>query len=400
MTARLQSNSTPSGDRLDNTPIESTHAEEDNEDTYATPLQSPSSTCTPSPSFYEERFESTYVEDCASIKEFLEQLHFWRALMKGNGKDIDNSCLIRFILARLPSGHNEPCLFFTFMLHSYAFRRKVTLDEVDRGLRAFEFHLQKGKAKDGDEKEALNPEFLEHGLKFTHLGDCSGVEDYLGRMYFWRRSLEEHGKEVSDSKFLAAIVKGLTLWYTKIGAHYLMLRSTPAFKKETLEEFACRLLALEGEIWRFNEYEPETSLIDRVLEDFRYRRGPVNVMDIDWKVDAYFGVTTISFLLGITAPMPIIQPIRGGVESVTSSLCLVGLLVISRHLVRHVPLCDMAVWIFLSACLLGLNRFSLISSFACYLLGFTVFLPLIVLVGLYIAQSRGRVRGCRRVKIQ
>lgn len=162
-------------------------------------------------------------------------------------------------------------------------------------------------------------------------------------MYFWRRSLEEHGKEVSDSEFLAAIVKGLTLWYTKIGAHYLMLRSTPAFKKETLEEFACRLMALEGEIWRFNEYEPETSLIDRVLGDFRYRRGPANVMDIDWKVDAYFGVTTISFLLGITAPMPIIQPFRGGVESVASSLCLVGLLVISRHLVRHVPLFDMAV---------------------------------------------------------
>lgn len=160
MTTRLESNSTPPGDRLISTPVESTHAEEDNEDSSATPLQTPSLTFTPSPSFYEERFESTYVEDCASIKDFLEQLQFCRALMKENGKDIDGSYLIRLILTRLPSKYDEPRLFYTSMLHSYAFRRKVTLDEVDRGLRAFEYHLQKGKAKIGDEKQALNPEFL------------------------------------------------------------------------------------------------------------------------------------------------------------------------------------------------------------------------------------------------
>lgn len=112
MTAQLASKSTPPGDKSDTTPIESTHAGQDNDNTASTPLQTPSLTCTPSASFYEERFESTCVEDCADIND----LYFWRALLKENGKDIEDSYLIKLILARLPSGIPSAMHF----LHVYA----------------------------------------------------------------------------------------------------------------------------------------------------------------------------------------------------------------------------------------------------------------------------------------
>lgn len=95
--------------------------------------------------------------------------------MKENDKDINDSYLIKIILARLPSEHNEARAFYTSMLHSFAFSGMVTVKEIDRGLRSCENLLQERNAKSEDEKKALaerraaatsqtaNVEFLEHG---------------------------------------------------------------------------------------------------------------------------------------------------------------------------------------------------------------------------------------------
>ena len=412
MTAQLQSDSILPGGRSDTTPIDSTHAEGGNDDTSATPLQTPSLTCTPSASFYEERFQSTYVEDCADINDFLQQLYFWRALMNQNGKDIEDSYLIKLILARLPSEYNEPRSFYTSMLHSYALCGKVTLGEVDRGLRFFGNLLQDKRAKTEAERKALrevrakassqllNVGFLEHGLKFTHLGDCHSVEDYLGRMYFWRRSLKEHGKKVGNSTFLEAMIKGLTVHYRKIGAHYLMLRCTPALNNQTLEEFASRLLAIEEEIHSFNR-DRKPNLIELILGDLRYRWGPADVVEIDWKLKSYFVLTGVSFAMSIMMLIPATRPFQKGIQLAVLGLWLVGLLLVSRHLIRHLIFLDFRPWGLLDACdILAFICLGLFCPFACLSLAFIVHLPLIVLKGIAIAKARGRVRGCRKVKLQ
>lgn len=405
MTAQLESNSIPPGDRSDTTPIDSTHAEGGNDDTSATPLQTPSLTCTPSASFYEERFQSTYVEDCADINDFLQQLYFWRALMNQNGKDIEDSYLIKLILARLPSEYNEPRSFYTSMLHSYAFCGKVTLGEVDRGLRFFGNLLQEKTATTEDERKALggvrakassqplNVEFLEHGLKFTHFGDCLSVEDYLGRMYFWRRSFKGRGKNVGNSAFLEAMIKGLTVHSRKIGAHYLMSRCTPTFDDQALEEFASRLLALEEEIHSFDR-DRTPNLIELILGDLRYRWRPVNVVEMDWKLKSYFVLAAVSFALGIMMLIPATKPFHEGIQVAILVLWLLGLLLVSRHLIRYLLFVGLGVRVrvLLDACSLsGFTCLGLISPTACLSLAFIIYLPSVVLEGIAIAQARGRV---------
>lgn len=405
MTAQLESDSIPPGSRSDTTPIDRTHAEGGNDDTSTTPLQTPSLTCTPSTFFYEESLRSTYVEDCADINDFLQQLYFRKALMKENGKAIEDSSLIELILARLPSKYNEPRAFYTSMLHSYAFCGKVAVGEVDRGLRFFGSLLQEKTATTEDERKALgevraetssqplNVEFLEHGLKFTHLGDCLPVEDYLGRMYFWRRSFKERGKEVGNSAFLEAIFKGLTVHSWNIGAHYLMSRCTPTFNDQTLEEFASRLLALGEEIHSFDR-DRTPNLIELILGDLHYRWRPVNVVEMDWNLKSYFLFTAVSFALSIIMLIPATKPFHEGIQLVILILWLVGLLLVSRHLIRYLLFVDLGVRVrvLLDACsILGLTCLGYISPTACLSLAFIVYLPPVVLEGIAIAEARGRV---------
>jgi len=300
------------------------------------------------------------------------------------------------------------------MLRSFAFCGKVTLKEIDQGLRVYENLLQEKKAKTEDEKKALaerrvdansqtlNVEFLEHGLEFTHLEDCASLEDYLGRMFFWRRSLKEHSKELNDAEFLGAIIKGLTIHYRKIAAHYLMLRSTPAFNKDTLDEFAGRLLAIEEEIHRFN-YERGTNPGDLILpdlEDFRYRWSPANVMDtcIDWRIKAYYGVMLSSLLLGGLAFVTTARLYREPIEFTSASLCVLGTQLTLRHLVRHLSLREIVAWTFFVACAACLNHLYLISSVTWLGFGFQIVLPLIVLNGIRVADARGSIKGRRRAK--
>lgn len=77
MAARLKSSSTPPGHKSDATPVERTHAKEDNDYTSATPLQTPSLTCNSSSSFCEERFESTYVEDYIFVNDIYRRTRDW-----------------------------------------------------------------------------------------------------------------------------------------------------------------------------------------------------------------------------------------------------------------------------------------------------------------------------------
>jgi hypothetical protein len=332
--------------------------------------------------------------------------------MKENGKNIKDSYLIELILARLPSEYHEPCAFYTSMLRSYAFCGKVTLKEIDWGLRVYENLLQEKKAKTEDEKNALaerrakassqtlNFGFLEHGLKFTHLGDCASLEDYLGRMFFWRRSLKEHSKEVDDAEFLAAMIKGLTIHYRKIAAHYLMLRSTPSLNKDTLDEFASRLLEIKEEIHRFN-YERGTNPVDLILpdlEDFRHRWSPASVMDIDWRIKAYYGVMLTSLLLSGLAFVTTARLYREPIEFISASLCVLGTQLTLRHLARHLGLREIVACTFFVACAACLNHLDLISSVTWLGFGFQIVLPLIVLNGIRVADARGRIKGRRRAK--
>jgi hypothetical protein len=334
--------------------------------------------------------------------------------MNQNGKDIEDSYLIKLILARLPSEYNEPRAFYTSMLRSYAFCGKVTLGEVDRSLRFFGNLLQEKKAETEAGRKALvevrakansqplSVEFLEHGLKFTHLGDCPSVEDYLGRMHFWRRSFKERGKEVGNSAFLEAMIKGLTVHSRKIGAHYLMSRCTPTFDDQALEEFASRLLALEEEIHSFDR-DHTPNLVEIILGDLPYRWRPVNVVEMDWKLKSYFVLTAVSFALNIIMLTPATKPFHESIQLAILVLWLVSLLLVSQHLIRYLLFVDLGVRVrvLLDACsILGFTCLDFISPVSCLSLAFVIYLPSVVLEGIAIAEARGRVRGCRKVKIQ
>lgn len=97
------------------------------------------------------------------------------------------------------------------------------------------------------------------------------------------------------------MIRGLRAAYQQIGAHYNMLRTTPAFGKEMLDEFASSLRVLERDIdqrrklferdtARF-ESSPSLSSVGLLLEELRNRRDPTNVMQLDWRIRTYFGST-------------------------------------------------------------------------------------------------------------
>lgn len=406
------------GGKPDEAPNDSTHDEDDDgddsdDDGYRFPpvtfMEKPSLECTPSPAFYEERFYSTYLEDCTDVKDFLGQLRFWRALMQANEKAINDYSFIKAILTRLPSEYHDFSSYYESLRQTYPFWGKITIDELDERLRSFEYQFQEQEAKTEEAKKALtdrrklassrtlDPEFIHRDLKFTHLEDCRSMKDYLGRMFFWQRSLKEHGEEVTDSNFLDAIVKGLTHDYEQVGTHCLTLRSTPAFNEQILEEFANRLVAIERYLPMFKLEDP-LFFNDWLEEDLRYRWGPANVMDIDWKIHGYFGLTLASVLLDVLSLMPGGQPYREGTEEYTRILCFVGVLLVFRHLIRHFRLVDVARWTFFVAFIAGLEQFGLVLPITCGSLGFKVVLPLILLNGILVAKARGRVKGCRRAK--
>jgi hypothetical protein len=408
----------PLQDKPEEAPNDSIHDEDDDgddsdDDGYrfqpVTFVENPSLECTPSPSFYEERFYSTYLEDCTDVKDFLGQLRFWRALMQANGKAINDCSFIKAILTRLPSEYHDFSSYYESLRQTYPFWGKITIDELDERLRSFEYQFQEQEAKTEEAKKALtdrrklassrtlDPESIHRGLKFTHLEDCRSMKDYLGRMFFWRRSLKEHGEEVTDSNFLDAIVKGLTHDYEQVGTHYLTLRSTPAFNEQILEEFANRLVAIERYLPMFKLDDP-LFFNDWMIEDLRYRWGPANVIDIDWKIHGYFGRTPASVLLDVLSLMPGGQPYREGTEEFTRISCFVGVLLVFRHLIQHFRLVDVARWSFFVACIAGLEQFGLVFPFTSASLGFKIVLPLILLNGILVAKARGRVRGCRRAK--
>jgi hypothetical protein len=359
----------------DEAPNDSTHNEDDDDDDgdddgYRFPpvtfMEKPSLECTPSPSFYEERFYSTYLEDCADINDFLGQLRFWRALIQANGKNINDYSFIGLILTRLSSEYHDFSSYYESLRHTHPFWGKITIDELDERLRSFEYQLQEKEAKSEEAKKvltlrremassrALDPEFLRHGLKFMHLADCESMKDYLGRMFFWRRLLEEHGEEVADSNFLDAIVKGLTRDYQRVGAHYLSLRSTPAFNEQILEEFANRLVAIERYLPMFKA-DLHLYSDDPVTDNLHYRWGPANVMDIDWKIKGYFGAALASVLLDAVTLIPASKPHRKAMEESADSLHFLEALLVLQHLIRHFRLVDVAGGVYSSLLSLASN---------------------------------------------
>jgi hypothetical protein len=205
------------------------------------------------------------------------------------------------------------------------------------------------------------------------------------------------------------MIGGLSAEYQQIGAHYNMLRSTPAFEGKMLDEFASDLRVLERDITqrlrvleqdnaRF-EANPSLNSIRFFLEELRHRRDPAKVMQLHWKIGTYFGLTLMTLLFGaLEAWVPPSDPI----ESASTGFCWGSVLVISRHLYLHFRLNDVFVhvvgWAFLVLCTAGFNQFDPAFPFSWSSLMFKVALPLVVYHGLVVEAARGKIKGSRQAK--
>ena len=83
--------------------------EDESDDPLATTLRPPRSGYVPSPLFYQEQFESTYIgiEYCPTVQIFLRQMNFWKVLMEENGIELEDAYLINIILRELPQECTE-----------------------------------------------------------------------------------------------------------------------------------------------------------------------------------------------------------------------------------------------------------------------------------------------------
>ena len=223
--------------------------EDESDDPHATTLRTPRSGYVPSPLFYQEWFESTYIGNghCPTIQNFLEQMSFWKVLMEENGMELEVAYLINAILRRLSNEDTNFRSYLEPMLENAINYGTVLSNEPDEGLQSpdTQLHTRKAKSKKGRKapagqralpsSRAFTVELIEYRLENICLEYCVCVKDYLGRSNFWRRLLKEHDKTVSDSDFLGIMIRGLSAEYQQIGAHYNMLRTTPAFEKEMLD---------------------------------------------------------------------------------------------------------------------------------------------------------------------
>jgi hypothetical protein len=281
--------------------------EDETDDPLATTLRTPRSGYVPSPLFYQELFESTYIGDgSCPVQNFLRQMNFWKVLMEENGIELEDAYLINIILRELPQECTEFRSYLEPLLENAVNNRgTISFDELDEHIKPSEPQLPKKEAKTEIDRKApevpralpssraFDAEYIEVRLKYIRLEFCLCVKDYLGRAYFWRRMLKEYGKDISDSEFLGIMIRGLSDEYLQIGAHYNMLRTTPAFEKETLDEFASHLRvlerditrhlrALEQDIARF-ESSPSLNSMRFFLDELRHRRDPANMMQLGWK---------------------------------------------------------------------------------------------------------------------
>jgi hypothetical protein len=219
--------------------------------------------------------------------------------------------------------------------------------------------------------------------------------------------LEQKGKHMSDFNFLGKLVEGLTPEYKRIGTHYLMLRSTPAFEKDTLDDFAGRLraleqrntrlsLALEQKIARF-ETSPFLDSLGVFVEDLRNHRDPANVVELGWNIQIYSGLVLISFVSHAVASF--LAPPPHGEDVAFTSLfpCLVGTFLIAEYLHTHFRPKDVFIpmlgWTSLIVCTAHFGYLDLTSRSARLSPLSKVALPLTVYVGLIVENARGRVKG-------
>lgn len=265
------------------------------------------------------------------------------------------------------------------------------------------------------DSRAFSVEYIEGRLRQLSLEFCVCVKDYLGRAYFWRRLLKEHGKTISDSNFLGIMIGGLSAEYQQIGAHYNILRTTQVFEEEMLNEFASdlrvlernitrRLRVLKQDIARF-EANPTLNSIRYFLEELRYRRDPAKVIQLDWKIGTYFVLILVSLVLSVTdieLPNDSEEPMSGILKPAWTLPCSWGTAAICRHLYFHFRLNDVFIhvvgWAFLVLCTAGFNQFDPAFPFTWFSLMFKVALPLVVYHGLVVEQARDRIKGSHKVK--
>lgn len=402
--------------------------EDETDDPFATTLQTPRSGYVPSPLFYQEWFESTYVGDeyCPTIRNFLEQMSFWKVLMEENGLELEDAYFINAILRRIPKECTKYRSYLEPLLESAVNYGTVLPDELDERLPSPDPQLLPHTKEAKSKKERKPPagrkalpsssaftvEHIEGRLSQIHLECCVCVKDYLGRAYFWRGLLKEHGKTVSDSDFLKIMVRGLSAEYQQIGAHYNMLRTTPAFEKEMLDEFASSLRVLERDIIQSRklleqdiarfESSPSLSSVGLLLKELRNRRDPANVMQLDWRIRTYFGLVLLSLFFGALETMVPEQPPGETMESASLGMYIWEMLAIRQHLYLHFRVNDVFIhvvgWALLVLCTAGFNYVDPNSPFSWLSLLFKFALPLIVYHGLVVEEARGRLKGYRRAE--
>ena len=98
--------------------------------------------------------------------------------------------------------------------------------------------------------------------------------------------------------------------------------------------------------------------------------------------------------LSIMMLIPATKPFHEVIQLAILVLWLVGLLLVSRQLIRYLLFVDLGVRVrvLLDACsILGLTCLGFISPTACLSLAFIVYLPSVVLEAIAIAEARGRV---------
>lgn len=354
-------------------------------------------------------------------------MKFWKVLMEDNGMELADTYLINAILRNLPDECTEFRSYLEPLLENAVDYGTVSLDGLDEHLRSSEPQFQDKETKTEIERKvtatpkalpnshAFDVEHIDSRLRQIRLEFCVCVKDYLGRSYFWRRLLKEHGKTFSDSDFLEIMISGLSGEYREIGAHYNMLRSTPAFEEEMLDEFASdlrvlerdvarRLGILEQDIARF-ESSPSLNSMRLFLEELRHRRDPANVMQLNWKIRTYFGFILASLLLSATDiefETILGEPISEMMQPASIAPCFWGTAAICQRLYLHFRLKDVFIhvvgWVFLILCTAGFNHFHPDFPFSWLSLMFKVALPMVVYHGLVAEQARGRIKGYREAK--
>lgn len=127
--------------------------EDESDDPFATTLRTPRSGYVPSPFFYQEWFESTYIGDgcCPTIRNLLEQMSFWKVLMEDNGMELEDAYFINTILRRIPDECTEYRSYLEPLLESAVDCGTVLSDELVERLQSPDpqLHTKEAKSKKG-----------------------------------------------------------------------------------------------------------------------------------------------------------------------------------------------------------------------------------------------------------